>query len=956
MAKIDPPHPFYLSWALRVSFGILLALAWPGASLEAQVGVLGTGVRFRFEGVLSPMRFVREGQTLWSDFPDPLRQSSLFSESLRRSITRARERRWRDLAVRPESDIGSDPVLPDPEPAPSLPPSPVQVPRFRSADLNVELAARLESQLDRLRNLNCTIEDLSNPSSGCQGGFPTPSVMQEFQLRAGGVIAERLNVDVDFDSKREFSSSNTIKVWYQGREDEILQRLEVGNLDFQLPESRFIRSAVPANAFGFQSEAQFGPVLMRTILAQEKGSAVRARVFNIGDDATQEISRENRDTEFEAGRFFSVVHPARLPNYPDVDVLNIDPTGLSLDLQVVQVRVFRLQAQSGRAGRSSGLQGINAVAIRDDSPQRIGPFFWDLLIEGRDYYLDPSGLWFGLNRRVSTDEFLAVSYITALGDTVGTFPSVSGGADTLFLVHEPRRGPEVPTFFHELRNFYRIGGQVERNSIDLSIVVNESERPLDGVGTYLSRLGVATVTDIGTLDEFNRVFPRDRDPRGGEPIDDLFLVFPHFTPFADSARFQSEERNDSLYLTPTYLRSTEGAAVRFRLLWNYQATGTGDRARVNLGVVQVVEGSEKIRVGSRDLVRGRDYDISYDLGNITFRNPDSLFSGPTQVHVQFEENQLFDVAPSNVAGLQATYDLSSYGRIDAMAIFRSESSIFTRPRLGFEPEALFMGGISSVLQFRPAWLTDALDRLPLFSTNVPSVLSFSGEVAVSRPDPSQNRQAYVEEFESRSSRTIALAANRFQLGSMPSSGAALPPSHVGPAGDFVSGNAATVVWQNQIDLAGQPFTVAPGEIDSSIVLTGSLRPVETLLWMTLKPSVEGMPDPITGQPRWTALRDPGPRWGSVTQPLDESGLGVDLSRVEFLEFWLLEDLRAGAVAQRPVLVFDFGSVFEDAEAFGPTSFRVTGADTTYSGKQRLGAGVLDSEKDPFSNVFNASVN
>ncbi|MDH5805063.1 MAG: hypothetical protein OEZ54_07750, partial [Gemmatimonadota bacterium] len=237
MAKIDPPHPFYLSWALRVSFGILLALACPGASLEAQVGVLGTEVRFRFEGALSPMRFVREGQTLWSDFPDPLRQSSLFSESLRRSITRARERRWRDLAVRPESDIGSDPVLPDPEPAPSLPPSPVQVPRFRSADLNVELAARLESQLDRLRNLNCTIEDLSNPSSGCQGGFPTPSVMQEFQLRAGGVIAERLNVDVDFDSKREFSSSNTIKVWYQGREDEILQRLEVGNLDFQLPES-----------------------------------------------------------------------------------------------------------------------------------------------------------------------------------------------------------------------------------------------------------------------------------------------------------------------------------------------------------------------------------------------------------------------------------------------------------------------------------------------------------------------------------------------------------------------------------------------------------------------------------------------------------------------------------------------------------------------------------------------
>ena len=99
----------------------------------------------------------------------------------------------------------------------------------RYADLNIELDAHLETRVDRLRNLNCTAADISNPASGCQGGFPTPGLDQQFALRAGGVIADRLNINVDFDSQREFSSNNRINMWYQGLEDDIVRRVEVGN-------------------------------------------------------------------------------------------------------------------------------------------------------------------------------------------------------------------------------------------------------------------------------------------------------------------------------------------------------------------------------------------------------------------------------------------------------------------------------------------------------------------------------------------------------------------------------------------------------------------------------------------------------------------------------------------------------------------------------------------------------
>ncbi len=356
-------------------------------------------------------------------------------------------------------------------------------------------------------------------------------------------------------------------------------------------------------------------------------------------------------------------------------------------------------------------------------------------------------------------------------------------------------------------------------------------------------------------------------------------------------------------------------------------------------------------------MRGRDYEISYDLGVVTFLNPDSLFGGPTRVQVRFEQNQLFDAAPSNVFGVQSTYNLGSRGRIDAIMLFQRERTVFTRPTLGFEPQAMFTGGLSTELQFRADGLTRALDALPLLSTNVPSTLEVSGEIAVSRPNPNRTGQAYLEEFETQSATSIDLNEQKFQLGSRPSSGHGVPATHLSPLGEFDTNDAVTFVWQNAIEkLNGEPFEVSPEEIDSSIVLTGASRPNETLLWMTLKEdSIGGGPDPTTGAPRWIRPSSPSPRWRSITQPLDRSGLGVDLSRIEFLEFWALEDKRTTIEAQEALLVFDFGTVFEDATAFGPDSFRVIGTDTIFSGFQPIGAIGLDSEKDPFTNLFNAAV-
>jgi len=940
-----------------------------GGRLAAQAAPPDSLPRFRLRLpydslVPSPMPSLRPGGRIGAR-TTPSVVGARWEAAVRAAIVAARAAR-RQPGLAPPEPAAADSTPAFVEPPPGFPPPGVEPPVADApsgldaisqyADIGLQLRARFEMKVDQLRNQRCTAADAVNPLSGCQGGFPTPALDQQFNVRAGGVIGDRFHMNVDFDSEREFSANNNIHVYYEGLEDEILQRVEVGNVSFAAPPSRFITANIPANSFGVQAEAQVGAFAFRSILAQQKGSQLRSRVYSVGDQTTQPVDLEIRDLDFEAGRFFFVVNPRSLPGFPDADILTLGDVALSPTIRPVEVRVYRLRAQT-TSGANPNLGGIDAIALRPDGPQRVGPFPWELLEEGRDYFIDPTGSWFALSNRVGEQDFLAVSYITAAGDTIGTFPAVNGRIDTLELIYEPRRGPEVATFDYEMRNVYRVGANdIQRETMAVSLVVNESEQPLGGQSTYLSLLGLAEQNDPSAIDQFNRVFPRTRDPSGGAPIRDLFLIFPHLRPFADATRLSPGERNDSLYRTPTYLLNTQGPPPRFRMRMHFEALGAGDRATLSLGALGVREGSEKLFIGNTELRRGGEYEIDYTIGLVTFLNPDSLFRGATQVRAQFEENEFFDIAPTSIMGLSTTYDLGARGQINAIGMLQRESSLLTRPQLGFEPNSNFVGGLSTQLTFRPDVLTDMLDALPLVSTSVPSRLTLDGEIAFSRPNPNQAGEAFIEEFEGAAFRPVALVERAFQLGSRPESGLGLPATHLGSTGGFDDADAVPMVWQNAIQVGNEVLRFEPRDIDSTIRLTGAAIEFETVLWLTMKPdTVGGVPDPVSGTPRWFRPHSPGPRWRSLSQPLGGSGIGIDLSRTEFLEFWVLEDADRSARQQGATLVLDFGTVFEDAVAFGPDTLRATGGDTVFTGFQFLGRGRLDTERDTLTNVFNAAV-
>ena len=549
----------------------------------------------------------------------------------------------------------------------------------RYVDLTIDGNARLEIRTDRLKNERCTPVELLDPNAGCTGGFKTHPFDTEFNMVAGGLLARRLHVDIDYDTSRDFNAKNNFQIYYEGLPDEIIRRVEVGTVTFRPPASRFLTASIPANNFGVNALFEVGALQLQTIAATQQGSQVAERSYNIGATTVQPQDRLQRDLDFESGRFFWVVDPAAIPGYPALDILSIDPTLAPAPSQPSQVRIYRYRPSAIHNGTNPNLGGITAIAIGADTTQRLTAI-WELLIQGVDYYLDGSGLWFVLGSRLDQNDYLAVSYTTPAGP-VGTFPvrdnpPAAGGLpkDTLRLIVEPKVAATKPTFRHEMRQVYRVAGaDLDRNSLAVIITLNQSERPLKpgGQPTYLSQLGLSTASDPTLFNMQDRLFPRVRDATADQTVKEAYIVFPTLIPFADPAKLAPQEISDSLYKTPTYLLFQEGPPARFLLRLKYNASSTGDRGSLDLNALQIRDGSEQLIVNGRVLERGVDYNISYDVGQVTFLDPNAIFGigGVSTVTARFEEQGIFAVAPTSIFGFASRYSLGDVGGVNLIGIF-----------------------------------------------------------------------------------------------------------------------------------------------------------------------------------------------------------------------------------------------------------------------------------------------
>ncbi|MGV3709981.1 MAG: cell surface protein SprA [Gemmatimonas sp.] len=861
-------------------------------------------------------------------------------------------------------------------------------------DLAFRLNSRLEGRYQRNRNDRCNLVQTRVAGVNCYEAW-TPNFDFQFDVRSNGVVADRVHVNLDFNSQNEYTSSNNISVRYEGKPGRLFERVEVGNISFLPPPSRFISSGIPANNYGVQAQGKIGTMRYTAVAAQQKGNVIKDIAFTIGDRNLQQQKRAIEDVGMELRRFFMTVDPRVLPGYPNIDILNrpqMQRVAASLPDSIRPVRLYIYKQLIGATNPNPRGPQLSVRGARNSTRQ-----IYEVLRENVDYYVDPSQLWIALVAPLAQNERLAVAYEVNVNGVPGRNINTGGTPDVEYtvanqfanLLWEPELQPTEPNgyFLREIKSVYRLGGddirQLRRETIAMRIVTGTSgdqEKPQNTSrgGTFLQVFGMSQVTNPGAFDVENRVWPRPQDPNqiAGAPtsklIRDNYIVFPSLQPFARAGLAQplTNPANDTLYTYPNeYLYSSQRPQSIFRMMVDYLTEGVGGTGTLELGAPQVRPFSERVVVDGVVLVRDVDYTANYDLGVINFTRPDTLFLQPRQVVVKFEENQTRSTSPTAIFGWTSQLPFE-HGEINFTAISQRQRSLYNRPPLGQESMGSLVAGITANLHWDATALTRAVSKLPFRESSVDSRIGFLGEIALSKPNPNSAGQAYLATFETNAGRTIQLADNNWQLSSQPAAGNILTGLLGGT--QLALNRNTTLAYQSLgRDPAGNSLQFTIDQIDPQVTLarTGVLQAQEPALWLTLFPlSQGGLLGTAPGSPvrrnAWTVGSSTalgptpsGRRWGSIRTVLNPSG--DDLSNIENIEFFALISTDRAKRAKNPTLVLDIGDISENRVAFTPETLYVApGAagqrpDTTYRGKRLSGYDRFDSERDRFSRAFNA---
>ena len=820
------------------------------------------------------------------------------------------------------------------------------------SDLAVRFGARGEFGGDWTRFRPC---DASFQVTCEPGLIPQLQPEVQFSLQSAGSIADRIFVGVDYDQTREFAGSNRFQLYYQGQPGELVQRLEIGDVTFALPETRFLTRGIPVGNFGVLARGQVGSAQVQTVFAQQQGER-RTREFRLGGLGTDAgvVYRDTLvldDADYVEGQFFFLIDPADIRGSPHLDVLALRPGDAPIGIApgIAPIQLYRMERDPVRRQQVEGYIRADAVLGTDEGVVRESGWF-RYLRPGEDYYLHPSGLWVALRAPLRPSDALAVTYVTEDGARIGDYnPEVlhnQGRIPRLKLIRatETQHQPGRPTWDMEMRQVYRVSGSgdVDRYSLDLSVSLGEES----GGRTFRTVPGGASISFLqlfgldsqspGERVDWAAIFGPEEEIGEDPGIQGTFLVFPTLRPFLEPPPLPSEglsaeetaallglDVNRRIYeAEDPFERSTGGL---YRLNLSAEIRSSGVTSVFSLGSFGLRAGSERVYLGEQLLQPLIDYIVDPRAGIITLLQPEALVALGTSdvLRVSWEEPGLFQVAPTSLLGLSATFPVSSWGGVDLIGLYQVRRELVSRPRFGAEPPALGMFGVRSNLGADIPRLDDALSSFLGPGIGTGSRLALEGEVALALPDPNLSGDAYLDDFDAGDERTLSLLANAWSLGSAPRErdGAedALPLL-------VDEGTAASLVWQHTWvvrSIVGDSLGIFDGffpqEIDRQINVAGTATREPGLRLSFGSPS-----EPPS----------PGSQWRSFTTVL--SPTGTDLTYTEFLDFYASGD-------DQQTLVIDLGVVSEDA--FFIDSSGSTGGIRTETGEP-WGLGILDQEADP----------
>ncbi len=692
---------------------------------------------------------------------------------------------------------------------------------------------------------------------------------------------------------------------------------------------------------------------------------------DLGESDPDKTTLDNKITNFFNGKVFSSP-PANENNRLDPDAIGKEGI-LSTD-----IRDIASIPKSFGPYNSSFNEGYDYAVL--ESARKLSQ---------SEYKLHPQLGYISLNQRLSNDEVLAIAFqYTFKGKIYQVGEFANGGVETTSVVDtNPDGSPKSilnnnlvvkmlksnitdvrqPIWDLMMKNIYNTGAfQLSEENFRLNILYSDPSpinylTPIDK-SIWPENMDDRVLLNTFNLDKLN--FYKDPQPEGdgffdyipGVTIEPQYgrIIFPNIEPFGeylfrllDDPNSQKElyknietyNVNQKRYVFSEMYLKTKAAALetteknKFQLKGRYKSEG-GDG--IPIGAFNVPRGSVKVTAGGRVLREGIDYTVNYAIGRVKILDP-ALQASNVPINISVENNSFFNQQNKRFSGFNIVHKVNDKVVFGGTLLNLSENPLTQKANYGTEPVNNTVIGFNTNFSTELPFLTRWVNKIPFINTNVPSILSFRGEVAnliAGKPKNTQlqgESNVYIDDFEGAQTNIDIKGFNSWKLSSVPYKnfkGSEIKNNEISRGFGrsklawysidpiFYAGGRPSGINNDEISL-NTTRRIFIKEIFPEQDLVQGTTTVQSTLDLAYYPEEKGPYNNVTED---EFKKDRAENWAGIMRPINATNF--EQSNVEFIEFWLLDTFSELSTIEDDLgeLYFHLGNISEDILKDGRKQF------------------------------------
>jgi cell surface protein SprA len=620
--------------------------------------------------------------------------------------------------------------------------------------------------------------------------IPTFDFKEKIQMNVTGTIGDKMQLGVNYNTDAMFEFENRTKLQYSGKEDEILKKVEAGDVTLPLTGTLITGSY---SLFGLKTEMQFGKLTVTTVMSQQKGESSVIDVKGGAQLSDYEIFAD----EYEANRhfflaqYFRDIYDEALKNMPvvssgvNIERIEVWVTNKTsrfeeasnrnivafMDLAENKGHIFNkipeFQESSGAMKNPDNATNqlydrLNSVytGVRevDQVTNILDPLYPGFQIgrdfekienarklNEREFYFNKQLGYISLNVALNTDEVLAVAYEYTLNGKVYKIGEFSTDGITapqaliLKLLKGTTLSPRLPTWDLMMKNVYTLGsGKLDKKDFELNVLYQD-----DKTGNSINylpegKLENQILLQVMGLDNLNSQLDRESDGYFDfiegitVMVDRGKIVFPVIEPFGTHLRNKiNDPRLAEKYVFQELYDSTQTVARQMAEKNKFKLTGqytSESGSEIRLNAASIPQGAVKVTAGGVPLTENTDYTVDYNMGTVRIINQ-ALIESQTPIQVSLESNQFFGFQTKTLVGTHLDYRFSDNFDIGGTILHLTERPYTQKVNFGEEPISNTIWGLNTSYRTQSQVLTNFIDKIPFLETKTPSQLSFFGEFA-----------------------------------------------------------------------------------------------------------------------------------------------------------------------------------------------------------------------------------